>query len=603
MAKISGNELLIRALQAEGVEKVFAYPGATVVGIFDELAKQDEVELILPRQELALVHAAEGYARSTGKVGVCIATSGPGATNLVTGIADANLDSVPLVCFTGQVPFDLIGNDSFQEVDIVGVTKNICKYSAMVHNRGELNKMVKEAFYIASTGRPGPVLIDLPKDVMETLGSDIYPDKVNLRGYKPPTTVHAGQIKRAAEMIQKAKKPLFILGGGVKISRAQSDMTKLVETSGIPAVTTVMGRGSIPTNHELYYGDVGMHGNWAANNAVNNCDILISIGTRFNDRITGKLGTFAPKAKIIHIDIDAASISKNVNVDVPIVGDAGKAIRALQKQMEEGEVRSAGAEKKREAWISRLNKWRDEKPLTQEFGKDMPDCLSGEKLRAKQIIDGINKVFKEPILTTDVGQHQMWTSQFFEVYGKRQLITSGGLGTMGYGLPSAIGAALGNPDMEVVTIAGDGGFQMNSQELATAVVNELPITICVLNNGYLGMVRQWQELFAGKVYAGTCLKKRRGLCKECHGRDDTCPPYVPDFVKLAEAYGAKGIRVFKAEEIEPALKEAQKNKKGPTLIEFIIEDEDLVMPMIKPNGAITDLITDMSSDEWQEVVK
>lgn len=576
MSKISGNSFLIKALQKEGVEKIFGYPGATVVDIFDELYKQDEIELILPRHEQGLIHAAEGYAKSTGRVGVCIATSGPGATNLVTGIADANLDSVPLVCFTGQVPRALIGNDTFQEVDIVGITRSITKYTAIVQNRSELNRLIREAFYIASSGRPGPVLLDLPKDVMAELGSDVYPETINMLGYKPPTSVHEGQIKRAANMIYKAKKPLFLLGGGVKIARAQSDMTKLVETTGIPAVTTIMGRGSIPTNHRLCFGNVGMHGSWAANNAVNNCDLLISIGTRFNDRITGKLGTFAPEAKIIHIDIDSASISKNVTVDVPIVGDAGKAIRALLKSAKEnGECCPGG-------WLKKIEAWRDEKPLHMEIKS---------KLSPKQIIDAVNRVYKEPIVTTDVGQNQMWTTQYFEIFGRRQLITSGGLGTMGFGLPSAIGAAIGNPGREVVAIAGDGGFQMNSQELATAVIQELPITICILNNGYLGMVRQWQDLFYDRTYAGTCMRRRKS-CTECHGRNESCPVYVPDFVKLAEAYGAQGIRVFSEEEIEPALKAARKKKDGPTVIEFMIEDEDLVLPMIKPGGPITDLITD-----------
>lgn len=588
MAKITGNEFLVKALQEEGVEKIFAYPGACVVDIFDELYKTGSPQIILPRHEQGLIHAAEGYARSTGKPGVCLVTSGPGATNLITGIADANLDSVPLVCLTGQVATGLIGNDTFQEVDIVGLTRNICKYTTMVRSRDDLNRLVKEAFYIATTGRPGPVLLDLPKDVMAELGSDTYPSKVHIRGYKPPTKVHQGQIGRAISMMYKAKKPLFLLGGGVKIAGAQQDMKHLVDQTGIPAVTTIMGKGSIPTDHPLYFGNVGMHGCYAANNAVNNCDLLISIGTRFNDRITGKLGTFAPKAKIIHIDIDTASISKNVTVDVPVVGDAKAAIRKL---MEEAKERG---EAKCESWIKTLKGLDKDKPLAQEpKGKLVP----------KQIIDAINKLYKEPIVTTDVGQNQMWTTQFLEIRGKGQLITSGGLGTMGYGLPAAIGAAIGNPGRDVITICGDGGFQMNSQELATASINRLPVTICIFNNGYLGMVRQWQELFYEGEFAGTCLRRnadcdlRGSGCKGCIGRSDACPEYVPDFMKLAEAYGAQGIRVTEPEQIEDAFARANAKKDGPTIIEFIIEDMELVYPMIRPGGAITDLITGYEDDE------
>lgn len=583
MGRMTGNEFFVKALQEEGVDKLFAYPGACVVDIFDEIYKQNDVDLILPRHEQGLIHAAEGYARSTGKPGVCLVTSGPGATNLVTGIADANLDSVPLVCFTGQVATGLIGNDTFQEVDIVGITRNITKYSMMVRDRSDLNKAIKEAFFIATSGRPGPVLVDLPKDVMAQTGSDEYPKSVNLPGYKPNTKVHDGQIKRAIKMIYKAKRPLFILGGGVKIAGAAEAMKDLMEATGIPAVTTIMGKGSVPTIHELYFGNVGMHGCYAANNAVNNCDLLISIGTRFNDRITGKLGTFAPKAKIIHIDIDTASISKNVTVDVPLVGDAKQAIKKLLAEAKElGKTQEMNT-----GWIDQLNEWKESYPLYME---------KKGKLTPKEIIDAINELYDEPIVTTDVGQHQMWTTQFFEIYGKRQLITSGGLGTMGYGLPSAIGAAIGNPGRDVIAITGDGGFQMNSQELTTATLNELPVTVCIFNNGYLGMVRQWQDLFYNKAYAGTCLKRRKsceamGCNALCEGRSDGCPEYVPNFVKLAEAYGAQGIRVTKAEEIPDAFAKAKAKKDGPTLIEFIVEDEELVLPMIKPGGPITDLIT------------
>lgn len=571
MKKISGNKLLVKALREEGVDTIFGYPGACTIDISDELYKQDYTKVILPRQEIALVHEADAYARTTGKVGVCLVTSGPGATNLVTGLATANYDSVPLVCFTGQVAKHLIGNDAFQEVDIVGITRSITKYGVTVRNREDLGRIIKEAFYIARTGRPGPVLIDLPKDVMGELGSADYPTEVNIRGYKPNTHVHIGQLKRAIKMIGKAKKPLFLAGGGVNIAHAQELFTKLVDKTNVPVVTTVMGRGSIPTNHPLFIGNLGMHGAYAANMAVNNCDLLFSIGTRFNDRITGKLHSFAPNAKIVHIDIDTSAISRNVQVDVPIVADAHEAIEKMLEYVETYETKS---------WMDQTSAWKAEHPLVMKKRPIMTP---------KDIIDEINESFEEAIVVTDVGQHQMFTAQFLELKPGKQLIMSGGLGTMGYGLPGAIGAKIGNPNKPVISISGDGGMQMNIQELATAVLEELPIISCIFNNSVLGMVRQWQKLFYGKRYSMTCLRSGaacRGKCGEVE-----CPPYTPDFVKLAESYGAKGIRVEKKEEIKPAFEEAKKSK-VPVVIEFLIDPEDLVYPMIQPGGTLENMIMD-----------
>lgn len=572
MKKISGNKLLVKALKEEGVDTIFGYPGACTIDISDELYKQDYTKVILPRQEVALVHEADAYARSTGKVGVCLVTSGPGATNLVTGLATAYYDSVPLVCFTGQVARHLIGNDAFQEVDIVGITRSITKYGVTVRNREDLGRIIKEAFYIARSGRPGPVLVDLPKDVMGELGSNEYPQEVNIRGYKPNTHVHIGQLKRAIKMLGKAKKPLFLVGGGVNIARAGEVFTEIVDRTKVPVVTTVMGRGSIPTDHPLYIGNLGMHGAYASNMAVNECDLLFSIGTRFNDRITGKLHSFAPKAQIVHIDIDTAAISKNVQVDVPIVADAKEALEKMVEYMTACDT---------EEWVKKVKSWKKEHPLVMKKKLIMTP---------EDVIEAINRLFDEAIVITDVGQHQMFTAQFIELNEKKHLYMSGGLGTMGYGLPGAIGAKIGNPDTPVISISGDGGMQMNSQELATAVLEELPIISCVFNNNNLGMVRQWQKLFYGKRYSMTCLRSGaacRGKCGEV-----PCPTYTPDFMKLAESYGAKGIRVTKKEEIEPAFREAMKSKKTPYVIEFEIDPEDLVYPMIQPGGTLKDMILD-----------
>lgn len=572
MKKISGNKLLVKALREEGVDTIFGYPGACTIDISDELYKQDYTKVILPRQEVALVHEADAYARSTGKVGVCLVTSGPGATNLVTGLATAYYDSVPLVCFTGQVARHLIGNDAFQEVDIVGITRSITKYGVTVRNREDLGRILKEAFYIARTGRPGPVLIDLPKDVMAELGSSDYPTDVNIRGYKPNTHVHIGQLKRAIKMLSKAERPLFLAGGGVNIAHANREFTELVNKTNVPVVTTVMGRGAIPTNHPLYVGNLGMHGAYACNMAVNECDLLFSIGTRFNDRITGKLHSFAPHAQTVHIDIDTAAISKNVQVDVPIVADAKEAITKMLEYVTECNTKK---------WLDEVGEWKMEHPLTM---KQKPI------MTPQDVIETINRVFDEAIVVTDVGQHQMFTAQFIEITEKKKLLMSGGLGTMGYGLPGAIGAKIGNPDTPVISISGDGGMQMNIQELATAVLEELPIISCIFNNSNLGMVRQWQKLFYGKRYSMTCLRSGaacRGKCGEV-----PCPEYTPDFIKLAESYGAKGIRVTKKEEIEPAFREAMKSKKTPVIIEFEIDPEDLVYPMIQPGGTLEDMILD-----------
>ena len=569
---ITGRKLFVKALQEEGIDTIFGYPGGTVTDLFDELYKTDSIDLVLPRHEQGLIHEAEGYAKSTGKVGVCLVTSGPGATNIVTGLADAHYDSIPLVCFTGQVPLGLIGNDAFQEVDIVGMTRSITKYGVTVRNREDLGKIIKMAFYIAQTGKPGPVLIDIPKDIQTASGSSVYPDHVDIRGYKPINSVHVGQLKRAYKLLKSAKKPLILAGGGVNIARANKQLQEFVEKENVPVVTTIMGKGAIPTTHPLYIGNCGMHGKYAANIAVTECDVLFSIGTRFNDRITGDLNEFAPHAKIVHIDVDTASISRNVVVDVPVVSDAKT---ALEKLIEWAEP------KKTEKWLEQIRQWDEENPLA---------MCRDRGLSPQMIMEHINKEFPHSIYVTDVGQHQMWATQYLELDEESQLITSGGLGTMGFGFPAAIGAKIANRDKDVVFVTGDGGFQMNIQEMATAVTQGTNITICLLNNYYLGMVRQMQELFYGKRYSATCLRKRPGCPNDCKGPNEACPKYTPDFVKLAESYGAYGIRVENEADIDAAFAEAKKHKDAPTIIEFMIATDQLVLPMVKSGNPMSEMI-------------
>lgn len=569
---ITGKKLFLKAMREEGVDTIFGYPGGMVTDLFDELYKADDIHLVLPRHEQALIHEAEGYARSTGKVGVCIVTSGPGATNIVTGLADAHYDSIPLVVITGQVPLKLIGNDAFQEVDIVGMTRSITKYGVTVRNRDDLGKILKEAFFIARSGKPGPVVIDLPKDIQNMSGDSEYPKKLAIRGYKPNTSVHVGQLKKAFKLLNSAKQPLILAGGGVHISRAEEQLLQFAEATKVPVVTTIMGKGIMPVGHPLYVGNCGMHGRFAANKAVSECDVLFSIGTRFNDRITGDLEEFAPNAKIVHIDIATASISRNVVVDVPVVSDAKLALETMMDWVKP---------KNTSKWIAKIAQWEQENPLGMRRDKG---------ISPQMIMEEINKAFRDGVVVTDVGQHQMWATQYLEFGTEKTFITSGGLGTMGFGFPAAIGAKIGNPDKDVVCISGDGGMQMNIQELATAVTEETGVTVCILNNYYLGMVRQMQQLFYGKRYVATCLRRRKSCPADCKGPNPGCPPYEPDFVKLAESYGAVGIRVTAPEEIAPALEQAKANKNVPTIIEFMIATDEIVLPMVKSGNPMSEMI-------------
>jgi acetolactate synthase-1/2/3 large subunit len=572
--KITGAELLIKALIAEGVQHLFGFPGGVVIPIFDALYSARQIKVVLTRHEQGAVHAADGYARSTGRTGVCLVTSGPGATNTVTGIATANFDSVPIVCFTGQVPRAMIGNDAFQEADIVGITRPITKHNYLVLERADLGRVIKEAFTLAGSGRPGPVLVDLPVDVVRELGDPNYPESVSIRGYNPVYKGHAGQIRKAAQALRKARRPLFYAGGGIHISGATEIFRKTVEKTGVPVVSSLMGIGSLPGDHPLDLGMLGMHGTYQSNMAVSHCDLLFAVGTRFDDRATGDLAKFAPEAAIVHVDIDPVSISRNVPVEVPIVGDARTVLEQLYPMLEPPAI---------EDWLRNIQAWRLEHPVTASSATNGP-------LTPEKIIRTICELYPEAIICTEVGQNQMWTALFYTFRHSRSLLTSGGLGTMGYGFPAAIGAQLGNPGRKVIDIAGDGSIQMNIQELATAVHNGLPVIVAILNNGYLGMVRQWQQLFYKRRYSSSCLVTGIECPRQCPGPGDSCPVYTPDFVKLAEAYGAVGMRVRREEEIRPALLEAGKSQKKPVFIDFIVEREFNVFPMVAPGAGIAEMI-------------
>jgi acetolactate synthase-1/2/3 large subunit len=569
---ITGAQLLVKALREEGVQHLFGFPGGVVIPIFDALYSAPDIKIILTRHEQGAVHAADGYARSTGRTGVCLVTSGPGATNTVTGLATANFDSVPIVCFTGQVARNMIGNDAFQEADIVGITRPITKHNYLVLDRKDLGRVIKEAFTLASTGRPGPVLVDLPVDVVKETGEAEYPASVSIRGYNPVYKGHAGQIRKAAQALKKARRPLFYLGGGIHISGAAEVLRRVIRKTGVPVVDSLMGIGSLPGDDPLDLGMLGMHGTYPANMAVSHCDLLFAVGTRFDDRATGDLAKFAPGAAIVHIDIDPVSISRNVPVGIPIVGDARTVLEQLEPLLEPADIAP---------WLQSIRQWREEHPLVPRSG--------GRGLGPDKVIQAICDLYPDAIVTTEVGQNQMWTALFYKFRHSRSLLTSGGLGTMGYGFPAAIGAQLGNPGRKVIDIAGDGSIQMNIQELATAVQNGLPVIVAILNNGYLGMVRQWQELFYQRRYSSTCLRTGTECPPSCPGPNEDCPVYTPDFVKLAEAYGAVGLRVAREQEVRPALLEAGRSTRRPVLIDFIVEREFNVFPMVAPGAGIMEM--------------
>jgi len=572
--KMSGAEILIESLKKEGVKHIFGYPGGVVLNIFDSLYDNKEVQLILTRHEQGAVHAADGYARASGKVGVALVTSGPGATNTITGIATASMDSIPLIVFSGQVPTMLIGNDAFQEADIVGISRPCTKYNYLIKDVKDLSRIVKEAFYLAREGRPGPVLIDLPKDVTVSKAEFTWPE-IDIRSYKPTYEGNKWMITQAAHLIAKSKKAVIVAGGGVILSGGSKELRELAEYAEVPVTMTLMGLGSFPGTHALSLGMLGMHGTYYANKAVQGADLLIAIGMRFDDRVTGKIDAFAPEAKIIHIDIDPTSIRKNVRVDVPIVGDVKRVLTVLNKVLKE-EVKEQWGEV-RKAWLRQINEWRQERPMTYTY--------RDEVIKPQFVVEKIYELTKgDAIISTEVGQNQMWTAQFYKFDKPRTLLTSGGLGTMGYGFPAAIGAQFAHPNKLVIDIAGDGSIQMNIQELATAVINNLPVKVAILNNHYLGMVRQWQELFFNERYSYSHLD------------------VVPDFVKVAEAYGAVGFRATKPSEVEPVLKEAFKIKKT-VFMDFIIDWKEKVYPMVPAGAAIDQMMFEEQKEKPEKKLK
>ncbi|MFH1581995.1 MAG: biosynthetic-type acetolactate synthase large subunit [Pseudomonadota bacterium] len=558
--KLTGAQILMKMLKEEGVDTIFGFPGGVVIDIYDELAKTD-IRHILVRHEQGAVHAADGYARASGKVGVCLVTSGPGATNTVTGIASAYMDSIPIVIFTGQVPTQLIGNDAFQEVDIVGITRPCTKHNYLVKRTEDLARIVKEAFIIAASGRPGPVLIDLPKDVSTTKITYKAPKKIELKSYKPTYIPNIKQLHRAVKLIKNAKKPIIFAGGGVVLSKGSKELTELAHKTQIPVTCSLMGLGVFPGTDPLWLGMIGMHGTYRANMCSGDCDLMIAVGVRFDDRVTGKTDTFATNAKIVHIDIDPTSIRKNIPVAVPVVGDCKITLGLLNKLLDKEDL--GDLKKKRKSWLNQIEKWKSTTPLAYK---------QKNIIKPQYVVEKLYELTKgSAIITTEVGQNQMWAAQYYHFNKPNHFITSGGLGVMGFGLPAAIGAQLACPDKLVVDIAGDGSIQMNIQEMATAKQYGLPVKIVILNNQYLGMVRQWQELFYGKRYCSTGME------------------HAPDFVKLAEAYGAVGLRATKPEEVEPVLIKGLSSPKT-VIMDFAVEREECVYPMVPAGAPITEML-------------
>ncbi|OGR26179.1 MAG: acetolactate synthase, large subunit, biosynthetic type [Desulfobacterales bacterium RIFOXYA12_FULL_46_15] len=560
--KLTGAQILIKMIKAEGVDTIFGYPGGAVIDIYDALAKQEGLKHILVRHEQGAVHAADGYARANKSVGVALVTSGPGATNTVTGIASAHCDSIPLVVFTGQVPTGLIGNDAFQEVDIVGITRPCTKHNYLVKSVEKLAFTIKEAFYLARSGRPGPVLVDLPKDIVQTVVEFEEPGEISLKSYKPTYKPNKKQLNKVTDLIQKAERPVIFAGGGVILSQASKELTRLAKMANIPVTGSLMGLGAFPGSDPLWLGMLGMHGTYRANMSIGHCDLMIAAGVRFDDRVTGNIKKFAPGATIVQIDIDPTSIHKNIEVQIPIVGDCKAALKEIIHLMEE--KNPAGLTEKRQEWLARIREWQSAVPLKFEQSYDV--------IKPQYVIEKLYELTEgKAIITTEVGQNQMWAAQYYHFDEPNHFITSGGLGVMGFGLPAAIGAKAACPDKMVVDIAGDGSIQMNIQELMTAVESKIDVKIVILNNRYLGMVRQWQELFYDKVYSSTNMEN------------------APDFVKLAEAYGATGLRCTKPDQVSRVLAKGL-DTKGTVVMDFTVEREESVYPMVPAGGSITEML-------------